>query len=203
MDYESEIVEFLSQKENIIYTLEIGERVEQVKNKLQEIFWINTKKNLDNYLREHEAKNRWQVSIEGDLFKNINKNWVGLNIEPINKENLYLHIGIAQEYYRIFYGFWWNEEIKENYSLPEVLALTKELQKEKYNDIGVRNSLGWKWTDYKIRDRNFLLSVADNNEIFAKNIADLLWDLFIKNVALMDAANLAISQAISKGNKYP
>ena len=39
MDYESEVVKFLSQKENLPFALEIAEKIVVVKEKLQKDFW--------------------------------------------------------------------------------------------------------------------------------------------------------------------
>jgi len=79
MDYDTALIDFLSQEENLPFILELSEKVVQVKDKLHLKFWEKIETQLRKRLKESSFKTDWRLKLDKNLFSS----WSGIYLSPI------------------------------------------------------------------------------------------------------------------------
>ena len=129
MDYETEVIDFLSQKENLPFVLDIAEKVEPVKEKLLRDFWNGLEAKFNTKLTGHALTNRWKVKRDQD----IPGNWEGISLIPIDEPLiLYTHPSLEQwaGSLQLFYGIHWSQENRSPITLSPVSRLQSSLRND-------------------------------------------------------------------------
>jgi hypothetical protein len=199
VNYESEVIDFLSQKENPAFVLEIADKVEKVKEKLHRDFWNGFEKQLQAKLTEHALTNRWRVQRDQDILGN----WGGVSLVPLEPHLLYMHPRLEQSAgtFRLFYGMHWSTETREPLTLPAVSQLEASVKSGQFT--GNSWWIGCKFTDMYLQSNDFLVRMSKNLDIVVEDVTGIFFDLIDKYIDLVERANQAISEAATNGVPYP
>jgi len=196
MDYESEVVKFLTQKENLPFALEIAEKIVVVKEKLQKDFWKSVEVKLKDRLDNSSFRETWMIKTDEDVLSS----WSGLSIVPITTpQSLHIFPRIEQSSgdLRLFYGIRYSRKNEEPISIKVLSDFFNELGEENY-----KNNywwVGYKFTDIRPMTNNFLFKVVDNLDTLVEDVVNMLWELFEDKV---DSIN-QINEAIAANNDSP
>jgi hypothetical protein len=190
MDYESEVVKFLSQKENLPFALEIAEKIVVVKEKLQKDFWKSVEVKLKKNLDSSRFRDTWMIKIDEDVLST----WSGLSIVPITRlQSLHIFPRIEQWRgdLRLFYGINYSRKNEEPITIPVLANLINELGEENY-----KNNpwwIGYKLTDIRPMTNNFLFKVVDNLDALVEDVINMVWELFSDKAKSINQINEAIA----------
>ena len=191
MDYESEVVKFLSQKENLPFALEIAEKIVVVKEKLQKDFWKSVEVKLKYELDKSSFKDAWMIKIDEDVLST----WSGLSIVPTATPQ-FLHIFPRIEQWRgdlrLFYGIRYDRKNEEPITIPVLANLINELGEENY-----KNNpwwIGYKLTDIQPMSNNFLFKIVDNLDALVEDVINMVWELFSDKAKSINQINEAIAE---------
>ncbi len=192
-DFDTAVLDFLSEKENLRVALEIAERIEEVKRKLDLDFWIALRDFLDSALTSSTGLNGWVVELDKEILNNPVTNCAGISLAPKAQKDqaTYLYPRMEVESWHIFFGTKWKREIKEQISLEEVVDLRKGLENSNFKQSAWW--LGWKWTDYYLRNNDFLLRAASEKQGLAQEAGNILWSLFVEFLPGIEKANKALA----------
>jgi len=179
MDYEKAVVEFLSSKENLPFALEIAEKIESVKDKIQVEFWELVTKKLEEQMAGSPFAENWKV--KSDKEESFLNNHVGVAIIPAEAECISLTVKIKQvsSVCEIEKGIRWSSEFQDEITIDKLVKFKKE-----YELQGFKTTPWWllhKGTGYKIRTDDFLIRLAHDLEGVTSQIADLVWEFFSEN----------------------
>ena len=191
MDYESEVVKFLSQKENLPFALEIAEKIVVVKEKLQKDFWKSVEAKLKERLDNSSFRETWMIKIDEDVLST----WSGLSIVPITTlQSLHIFPRIEQWSgdLRLFYGIRYSRKNEEPISIKVLDDFISKLGEENYKN----NSwwIGYKLTDIRPMTNNFLFKVVDNLDAVVEDVINMVWKLFEDKVDSINQINEAIAE---------
>jgi hypothetical protein len=190
MDYESEVVKFLTQKENLPFALEIAEKIVVVKEKLQKDFWKSVEAKLKERLDNSSFRETWMIKIDDDVLSS----WSGLSIVPTTTPQS-LHIFPRIEQWsgdlRLFYGIRYSRKNEEPISMKVLNDFFNELGEENY-----KNNywwVGYKLTDIRPMTNNFLFKVVDNLDALVEDVINMVWELFSDKAKSINQINEAIA----------
>jgi hypothetical protein len=195
-DYETDVVDFLSRKENIRVALEIGERIGQVKMKLAMDFWTTLYELLSEFLNNASGSfANWEVRFDEKLKESPTYELAGVSIVPRirTEQNMYLYPSMNVKGFQIFFGVCWSQEVKQDFPMQDLENLADSLKKGGYNN---RDSLwlGRNWTSCSLREKDFLIRMADNKQP-AIDAAGQLTGLFSGFYLDIEKVNRALAQA--------
>lgn len=190
MNEEQDVLNFFAQTENLPLALSVAEQVDATRQQLNRAFWLA--------LCERIAANApaWQVATTED--RNAADCLVGLHLQPVHKQTLYLRPMLEQQYLgdvlRIYFGLMWSAAPAPALTrLSPVSTLRDTLQASGFKNN--ENFLAWQWTPYYPRRRDFLLRFATAPDALLDEVSALLHSLLVTHAAAVHAANLALRDA--------
>lgn len=196
MDYESALIEFLAQRENVGLVFDIAERIEQVKENLLLKFW----KNLAIKARDKlGAATGWDTSLDpGKTLLNA-KQYGGFYIKPSPEPPRYLCVGISQDdRFIVHYGIVWSEETKKSPDLGEINTLRKKLEEMEYEiDRWTEWWLGVKRTTWCLREKQACVRISGEGSL-EEELATSLVELFKTVRTGLERANQALANVSPK-----
>lgn len=201
MDYEEEVIKIIATEENLPAALEIADIIQEWKSKMQRLFWRNLKVDLNNRLSLTDYYGYWGVSYNNndDLGK-CDKESFSCRLRPDNiaGKQAYFRVEIQQRSQVNGYPFRYGVTRRcPDYKalereVPEVAQLSRALSKQGFFDNGSWY-LGLKDLGFVLMMSNILLRMANEPDTFIGEIANLVWDLFDKNIELIAAAHEALA----------
>lgn len=182
MDETQAVLDFFTKAENLALGLAVAELVDQQRTTLNQHFW----QGLQQHLAAMEQDQGWQILPTED--RNTADTWLGLHAKPHQPPAQFLSPMLEQqllgEQLRIYYGVMWHTEpTPAQQALPAVLELSRQLQAQ-----GMRPNarfLGWQWSLWFPRRRDFLLRYQQQPESLLQEIAQRWYSLC--SPALLDA----------------
>ncbi len=193
MDETQAVLDFFGKPENLGLGLAITELIDQKRTLLNQQFW----QSLQQHLAAAEQERGWRILPTED--RNTADTWLGLHAAPQPAASQFLAPMLEQqllgEQLRIYYGVMWHTEpTPAQQALPAVLELSRQLQAQ-----GMRPNarfLGWQWSLWFPRRRDFLLRYQQQPESLLQEVAQRWYSLCAP--ALLDA-NAALS-SLPAGN---
>ncbi len=187
MNYEQEIIQFLSKPENLSLVFEIADKVYQVRKKLHNEFWDFVINDLESKLRDSQFNKDWELEKSPDLCSS----WSGVWFKPkYNVSDYHVFPRIEQwaaSDLNIFYGL---HQKNKNVTIiaQHVQEIIKILRKQgfvKQSDV---------WPAYRFMDihpwtNDFFLRFAKGDRSQAKIVIDLFWDFFSKHALEIKEVN--------------
>ena len=184
MDYEQAVVEFISDTANIKLALEVSEHMERVKNSLHLKFWKAVCGKIDNILN----KTGYKLSKykKGDLLGQ----WDGYEVTALEhpivqkSQNCEIAYFVKQENNRVYFCIESSHEVVDWPKINEAEPLLKKLQ-----ELTLRASKwspGWRWTDIRLREKDTLISIANDDSMSEtavlqlKNMIEHTYDEYMK-----------------------
>ena len=188
---EQAVLEFFSQEENLPLALAVAEKVDGIRQRMNNAFWLALRERFAALLEAQQLP--WALELTED--RNTPECLVGLHLSPMGDSPLFLRLMFEQQYtgdtLRIYYGVMWNSApAPDKVRLAEISALREALQSE-----GFRNNesfLAWNWTPYHPRRRDFLQRFSANADALLDEACGLLRHLLLQHGSALNAANAAL-----------
>jgi hypothetical protein len=190
--YDDAIVEFLSDKANIQLALEIAERIEGVKQKLDRTFWERLEQKI---LQKLMPPKGWRICLQRDRTGQEIDIMSGLALLPENPSKLYLYPCIAN--LDLYYGVVWSQEVRRPYPVQEATKFYQTLQDKGYQSdnywIGYKTAGG----GVKLKTNQMYVRIATDDHL-EEELASALVELFDGMRTMIEDANNAITKARSQ-----
>jgi len=194
MEYDEAVIEFLSQKENLRLAMEVAERLEEVRRRLELRLWRTCHKLLADRLAGSEWADTWRAAIDSD--EELTRNEYGVGLEPrgasddVPRVFPYLtryHYGSLNFYLRVP-----RPDAKETTDVQaaNLLGLEEALKQEGFRST--KKDLAWKSIRTYDSLNSFLLDLSERVDELALEAVEFLWATFEGSVALFDRANAAL-----------
>lgn len=194
MNEEQAVLEFFGKEENLPLALIVADRVDSIRLRLNNEFWLALRERLDVLIAQHGLA--WSSEITED--RNAEGCLVGLHLQPQAAQRQFLRPFMEQQYmgegYRIYYGLMWNVAADAGQkTLPAVAALQQPLLQAGFKHS--ESFLVWQWQPWYPRRRDFLLRFAGQREELLQE-AMLPWQLLLREYgSALQQANLALNSA--------
>jgi hypothetical protein len=192
MNEEQAVLDFFSQPENLELALIVADHVDEIRQQLNNQFWLDLKPRLDALLTHNNLP--WQSELTED--RNNEKCLVGLHVQPMTEHHVFLRPFMEQQLmgdgYRIYHGLMWNtapEPAQKN--LPAVEAIRARLEKSGYKQSD--SFLAWQWSQWHPRRSDFLQRFSKQPDELMQVAIQPWQTLLVENIGLLNAANLALN----------
>jgi uncharacterized protein (UPF0297 family) len=186
-------VEFLGDKANIQLALEIAERNEAVKQKLDRTFWERLEQKI---LQKLTPSKGWRLCLHRDRTGQDIDIMSGLALLPENPSKLYLYPCIAN--LDLYYGIAWSQEVRRPYPVQEATKFYQTLEDKGYQSdnywIGYKTAGG----GVKLKTNQMYVRIA-TDDLLEEELAAALVELFETMHIMIEDANKAIALAGSQG----
>lgn len=190
LNEEQQVLNFFAQAENLPLALSVADQVDITRQQLNHTFWLELQKRLTT-IAPH-----WHVEITED--RNAAGCLVGLHLEPVQKQALYLRPMMEQQFLgetqRIYFGLMWSAvPTPEASRMNAIVTLRDNLQKAGFKNN--ENFLAWQWTRYYPRRSDFLLRFSKAPDALLDEVSALMQNLLATNNNAVHDANIALRDA--------
>lgn len=194
MNEEQAVLEFFGKAENLPLALAVAEQVDKQREQINNGLWLALLQRLNALRGEHQLP--WQFEITED--KNTPDSVVGLHGNLRIAQPLYLRPMIEQQNLggslRIYFGLMWGAApSSEHLTLPAISTLKEALQKAHFKSN--ENFLGWQWTTYYPRRKDFLLRYSRQPEDVLNEVTKILQALLVDLNEAITLANATLQSA--------
>ncbi len=194
MNEEQAVLDFFAKAENLPLGLAVAEQMDTLREQINNRLWRELLPRFEALINEPERV--WQIELTED--KNAPDSLVGLHCTLRDEHALYLRPMLEQQYlggvWRIYFGLMWSvAPSPDQLGLPAVRSLKESLQK-----AGFKNNegfLGWQWTAFHPRRKDFLLCYAQQPEKLLGDIEAVFKALLIAHRESIEQANAALKNA--------
>lgn len=191
MNEEQAVLEFFGKTENLPLALAVAELVDRQREQLNNSLWLALLLRLNTLCDEYQIA--WTIKVTED--KNVPDNLVGLHGDLRIAQTLYLRPMIEQQNLggdlRIYFGLMWSTAPSpEQLALPAIGALKEALQKSHFKTN--ESFLGWQWTSFHPRRKDFLLRYSRQPEKTLDEITAILQTLLVDFNEAINHANAAL-----------
>lgn len=188
MKEEQAILEFFAQSENLSLGLTVAEQMDKLREQMNNRLWQELLSRFNALIDEHGLA--WHIEPTED--KNAPDGLVGLHCVMNAEQPIYLRPMMEQQYmggeWRIYFGLMWNiAPSPEQLRSAAVTALKSSLQHDGFKNN--ESFLGWQWTKFHPRRKDFLLRYAQQPEKLLDDIESILRTLLISHRTAIDQAN--------------
>lgn len=191
MNEEQAVLDFFAQPENLPLALAVAEQIDKQREQLNNSLWLALLQRINALCNEHQLP--WNIEVTED--KNAPDCLVGLHGNLRTTQTLYLRPMVEQQNLggnlRIYFGLIWSiAPSTEQLALPEISALKQALQKSHFKTN--ESFLGWQWTIFHPRRKDFLLRYSQHQESVLDEITKILQTLLIDFNEAIKLANTAL-----------
>lgn len=194
MNEELSVLDFFSQPKHLELGLAVAEQMDGIREQLNSRYWRDLLPRLKVLIDELSLA--WKCELTED--KNAPENLVGLHCLQRTEQPLYLRLMLEQQYlggsWRIYFGLMWSEApTPEQLTLPAIDALLLSLQGAGYKNNA--NFIGWQWTNFHPRRKDFLLRYSRHPEVVLDETMVILNKLLTEQRSLIEQANETLRAA--------
>ncbi|NOU00347.1 MAG: hypothetical protein HOO95_02060 [Gallionella sp.] len=191
MNEQQAVLDFFAKAENLPLALAVAEQVDKQRKQLNNNLWLALLQRLNALCSEHQLP--WHIEITED--KNSPDNLVGLHGNLHTTQTLYLRPMIEQQNLggdlRIYFGLMWSTAPSpEQLALPAISELKEALKKANFKTN--ESFLGWQWTSFHPRRKDFLLRYSEQPESVLDEIIKILQTLLVDFNEAIALANTAL-----------
>jgi hypothetical protein len=197
MNYDQSVVEFLAQPDNFAVAVEVAARIEKVRDHLQIRYWNEYRDEMRRRLQDGGLASHWDVTLSSKEM--LLKRWANckLTYRSPMQQPLYLNVGLesalSRSDFRLHYGLVWSQEVQQPLDGGIPADLLQALQALKCPLDATGYWLTYVEVDYRTRDDDFLLRIANDSGTLVNEIADIVWRFFTTIRAPLEAANVALA----------
>ena len=195
MDYDKEVINFLSKKENISTVWDIYDYFKRVNEKIHMDFWISVTKSLKIKLQPYA--HIWRMDFQPDKCL---EQYGGLVLRPVSEtQKNSLRFGLDQETragsLQLYISIHCNRgadmtQVIENEILQDLMKKFKEAGFE----ISKPASGFWKWVDYRPQTRDFCVRIANNIDAVTLDVVNQFWHVFEDHREQFETLNEALGR---------
>jgi hypothetical protein len=191
MNEEQAVLDFFAKPENLPLALAVAEQIDKHREQLNNSLWLALLQRLNALCNEHQLQ--WHIEATED--KNAPDSLVGLHGNLRSTQTLYLRPMVEQQNLggdlRIYFGLMWNiAPSPEQLAMPAICALKAALQKSHFKTN--ESFLGWQWTTFHPRRKDFLLRYSQQPESVVDEITKILQTLLVDFNEAINFANAAL-----------
>lgn len=191
MNEEQAVLDFFATEENLPLALIAAEHLDAIRLRLNNEFWEQLHKRLDELLARHNLP--WTSQLTED--RNAEDCVVGLHLQPAAESRIFLRPFMEQQFtgngYRIYYGLIWNTApAAVQKSLPALDALSEMLEQDGFKQGD--NFFAWQWLPWHPRRRDFLMAFSRNRDRLLDDAMQPWQYLLIACGEKLQLANLAL-----------
>ncbi|MBL7222797.1 MAG: hypothetical protein ISS72_02995 [Candidatus Brocadiae bacterium] len=194
MDYEEAVAEFLSQPENFRLALEVAQRLEDAKRRVEIGFWHTCYAKAQEHLAGSEWATTWTVAIDPD--ENLPSNECGVRLLPNDRNGeapvlVYDLTNWSSGSYSIYVRVPLSTRGDTTPYFP--LGIDDFRRKWRQEGYGyTKSSVIWREIKRYEGTNSFLLDTVDRCDELASQAVDTLWDVFEETVADLVTLNAAL-----------
>lgn len=194
MNEEQAVLAFFAKPENLPLALIVAEQIDKQREQLNNNMWRALQQHVTALCENYQLP--WLIEITED--RNAPDCLVGLHGNLRTAQPLYLRPMIEQQNLggnvRIYFGLMWSEApTPEQLALPEVTQLKEALQKAHFKTN--ESFLGWQWTTFHPRRKDFLLRYSSKPNTVLNEIAATMQPLLHDLNSEITCANTALKNA--------
>lgn len=194
MNEEQAVLDFFSQDENLPLALIAAQHLDELRQRLNNEFWIAARDGLDALIVENRLP--WQSVLIED--KNAEDCLLGVYLQPTSEQRVFLRPFMEQQFignsFRVYFGLMWNQSPEPaQKSLSEVSSL--QLQMENRGFKQSEHLFAWQWLAWHPRRRDFLMRFSRQRPELMDESLKLWGSLLIEHGNELDAANAALASA--------
>lgn len=201
MDTNKELLDFLADKDNIEIVLEIAEHAEQVKDRLQTVFWMRLHEIIAHRL-ESENIVGWKSFLESMLSSGGGIEVKQKHLADTEKSHLFLSFVLKQEGARdarLWISLAWPDDLTTDVSdISEIRELNTATKAFGLSGNDARHPFGWKYPGGYVRSKESLKRIAVEPDQYVKEVADYFWKFFEDFRRGVELVNDQLA-----GKKYP
>jgi hypothetical protein len=191
---EQAVLDFFAKAENLPLALAVAEQIDKQREQLNKRLWLALLQRLNALCKEHQLP--WHIETTED--KNAPDSFVGLHGNPHIPQTLYLRPMIEQQNLggnlRIYFGLMWSAAPSpEQLELTAVVDLKASLQNSNFKTN--ESFLGWQWTSFHPRRKDFLLRYSQQPEKTLDEMSMILQKLLVDFNESINLANAALKNA--------
>ena len=191
MNEEQALLDFFSKPENLPLALTVAEQIDKQREQLNNRLWLALLQRLNALCNEHQLS--WHIEATED--KNVPDSLVGLHGNLHIVQTLYLRPMVEQQNLggnlRIYFGLMWSTPpTSEQLALPTIVELKASLQKAHFKTN--ESFLGWQWTTFHPRRKDFLLRYSQHPESVLDEMTKILQALLVDFNETINLANAAL-----------
>jgi hypothetical protein len=171
--------------------LTVAEYIDKQREQLNNALWHDLSRQLNQIVDTHQLP--WQILLTED--KNAPDSLLGLHGTLREPQPLFLNPMMEQQSLggnlRIYFGLMWSSPpTPEQRALPAISALKESLQIAHFKTN--ENFLGWQWTPWHPRRKDFLLRYASNSQKILEEITSAVQPLLLDFNEAITRANAAL-----------
>jgi len=194
MNEEQAVLDFFARPENLSLGLSVAEQMDRLREQMNNRLWQELLARLDALANAQGLA--WRIELTED--KNAPDNLVGLHCAASTGQALYLRPMMEQQYlggeWRIYFGLMWSTApAPGQLGSPAVTRLKESLQKAGFKSN--ESFLGWQWTAFHPRRKDFLLRYALQPEKLLGDMEAVFKTLLTEHRVSIEQANAALKTA--------
>jgi hypothetical protein len=191
MNEEQAVLDFFAKAENLPLALAVAEQVDRQREHINNGLWLALLQRLKALCDEHQLE--WNIEVTED--KNAPDNLVGLHGNLRIAQTLYLRPMLEQQSLggdlRIYFGLMWSTAPSpEQLALPAISELKTALNKANFKTN--ESFLGWQWTTFHPRRKDFLLRYSTYSEKTLDEMTATFQTLLVDFNEAINLANAAL-----------
>src|SRR5208337_2260717 len=115
-----------------------------------------------SFLKGSDLSASWEMRVDGRICEDLYAQLATVSFEPkaVSEKDTNLCAAIQEEDEQIYYGLCWNREVNEEFPIKELQELRETLAGRDFTS-GPPWWIGWQWTDYGLREKGFLIRMAE------------------------------------------
>jgi hypothetical protein len=194
MEIEDPILNFLAQPENLEVAMDAAHNLEKLRDYCHAAFWPALHAEFAARMRNSPYQAEWFIS---EPHSNHLASYAQIHIEPKapTRQDEFLEISFEQgtlaAKYPLYYCIIWTNRQAPSHFTPEWDALQNALSRQGPKLRGNPIFELFVSTGYTPRSDAFLRRMTKDHAAFIKELVDKVWQLFTKNVDLLNAVNRA------------
>lgn len=193
MPASKEILDYLTQPDNLKLALEMSEHLDELKRKTHQDFWVYMNQDMKRRIAECAPGSQWTF-MEFPV-RRLRSNWEKSYIVPIlrNPSTPYLSLALGQatsdNNFHLMWGVQWNNN-SENFEHPALTQLKGMVIACGASTVELPKWLGWSFLPYIPFTHNYIHQMYSNKVAFIHEISEFIWNAFTKLQPLMDEVNM-------------
>lgn len=189
-----DVIQYLTNRDNLTYTLEILRQAELIRQHAFYSFWLDVRKQLVALAPARLRAKKLDYRLWPTEKANMLREDAGVYVWPstFTGERQHISYGIALETGKsLFFGLCWEQEPKARLAkVPSVKKLIDYLQE---NEFGYTAWWpGWQYIMHEQEPDGVLLAYANDRQRLHRQIAESFWPLVEKTFDMVVKANEAV-----------
>jgi hypothetical protein len=194
MTASKEILDFLTQPQNLTLALDITDYIDELKRNTHHVFWQALNNELNSRLMLSDLAGKWL--FQQFPVKRLRKDWEKCHIKPaesVAASQLQFTIGqsVPESNFHLYCGVCWNRPPIDFFH-PRLTGLSGMVIAEGLTVMEPPVWLGWNYISIIPFTQDFIYGMYNEQQDFVVKAGQTIWELFIKFQPEMETINQII-----------